>query len=170
MKKLFLVGLFAVFTINSYADIEWKWVRIFNRLFFYDFCQVFEYYDQTIVDLSGYQEYLQDSLNIGETYMLKASWGTHADSCLATYDYIPESYELDGFWTYANNGNLMSPDGYMGIYNIEETDYYCPEDYPDAEEDELIWHMLSAGTHFLLNNTGALIIRVEIYAWRAVIV
>ena len=170
MKKLLFVVLFAVST-NGFADMVYKWVNVYV----FDTSEmgsIFDYSDESYVDLMNtMQSYQVDSTNElipGETYKLRITYDNTIDSCYAIYDFVPESYELDGFWTYANTGLIVSPDDFYGIYNIQlDPPYlYNLEEYPDEEPDFYTWLGISSGTYFKIGLTGLSHIRIEIQVYK----
>jgi hypothetical protein len=172
MKKLLFVVLFAVST-NGFADMVYKWVNVYV----FDTSEmgsIFDYSDESYVDLMNtMQSYQVDSTNElipGETYKLRITYDNTIDSCYAIYDFVPESYELDGFWTYANTGLIVSPDDFYGIYNIQlDPPYlYNLEEYPDEEPDFYTWLGISSGTYFKIGLTGLSHIRIEIQVYKEV--
>jgi|GEM_PF-3075393 len=179
MKK-FLSVLFFAITLNSgYAGWEYRWVSLYSfdeQITFNE--SFFEYYDETYVDLGNSLIYNQtDSiygLVPGETCILKVTYDNSTDSCFTVYNYIPESYQEDGFWTYENKGILASPDGFYGIYNIE-LDNPLPYDEGDESESEpdegfFTWISMCNGPHFVIGMTGLSYIKIEILAYREVYV
>lgn len=171
---LFLLFFFAV-SLNSFATKVFKWISIYEHTS--ADIEVFEYLDQSFVrllDMSSYQQGQDSALNIGETYILKISYGNPysplVDSCFIAYDYIPVPYEEDGFWTYANNGQLIAPDNHMGICNIEKDDEgYDPEDYPDEDPEFYTFMGIKSSTHFFIDTLGlSSYFKIEILAYREV--
>ena len=175
-KNNYLIACLVLFfacIFKSNADTEFRWVKIFDYEA-YGPEDLVEYNDETVFNLlnalSLYQTDSIYSLNTGETYRLRVTYDYEVDSCYATYDYVPTSYEVDGFWTYANYANLVSPDEFYGFYNIE-LDLplsYDPDDYPDADSDFFDWLDVVNGPHFRICLTGLSYIKIEILAWREV--
>lgn len=90
-------------------------------------------------------------------------------AALLLNDYVPLPYEEDGFWTYANNGQLIAPDNHMGICNIERVDAYDPEDYPDEDPEFYTYMGIKSGTHFFIDTLGlSSYFKIEILAYREV--
>lgn len=177
MRKLLSTILFIFVALNnSYADLEYQWVR----LYYYETYNIedfFEYNDETFIDLEHTLESIQtDSINgliPGETCRLRITYNNYnIDSCYAIYDFIPESYEVDGFWTYRNNGLLVAPDYFYGIYNIELDDPipYDPDEYSDSDREAefFTWLDINCGPYFVIGTTGLSHIKIEILAYREV--
>lgn len=166
------VILFFTCVVNIKA--EYKWVKIYD----YEtdnYENVVEYHDQTYLPLSeDSANLMMNFLNPGETYILKVFYGNsgilNIDSCYTAYNYIPESYQEDGFWTYANYGILADPSGYYGIYNIALTEPLPIEWGEDSEysEEEAMGIIVQSDKYFIIEETGLTYLRFEIYAYRDV--
>ena len=102
----------------------------------------------------------------GRTYLLKVTYDyNNVDSCFVNYNYIPESYEIDGFWTYANSGTLAEPNGFYGFYNIDHDQIINYDEYPDASEEDLFYLETLAGFHFKIVLSNVICIKIEIYEY-----
>ncbi len=177
MQKRKLIACIIVFLaciVNVKAEYQWVKIYEYESTDPSDFV---ECNDETILPMveplidpiAEDTIFLYRELTNGVTYKVKvySNYSDICDSCFAVYDYVPESYEIDGFWTYANNGCLVSPDGYYGIYNM-----YCSqngsepidwEDYPDYSEEELAGLWAQSGMHFTICTTGIFHVKIEVY-------
>jgi len=176
MQKRKLIACIIVFLaciVNVKAECQWVKIYEYESTDLSDFV---ECNDETILPMMDpiHGDSLYQILTNGVTYKVKvySNYSDIYDSCFAVYDYVPESYEIDGFWTYANNGCLASPDGYFGIYNIlcspngsEPIDW---ENYPDYSEEEMVGLWAQSGMHFSICTTGIFHVKIEIYDFQCV--
>ena len=118
MRKLTIFFLLMIITMGSFAGR--------NRIFYFDSSEhggedFYVFYDETYLGsnyLNRDTAYFP-TLIPGKVYLLKVTTDyTDVDSCFVSYDYVSESYEIDGFWIYANTGSLVEPSGMYGFYNI----------------------------------------------------
>ena len=169
MKKLcFLLFCSFFMTMNSFADNP---DRI--RIFYFNSDEIPDhsflvYNDETYIG----SDYLhRDSIYFptlipGKTYLLKVTCNyTDIDSCFVSYDYVSQSYEIDGFWTYANTGSLVEPSGMYGFYNTDHDDIINYEDYPDPTYEELEFLNLISGFYFHYVSSYVSTIKIEIYEY-----
>ena len=88
MNKTFLtLSLFFAVCLNSFADTVFKWVPIYEYNVT-EYSDIAEYFDETVIslpDMASYHQGQTNALNIGETYLLKISYGSYyspyVDSC-----------------------------------------------------------------------------------------
>ena len=164
-------------TMNSFAELQLT--RIFN--YEEDLMsggQFYIYYnDQYIIplDMSLIRgNHVGGNNNVtlipGETCVLKvynSPLGFDVDSCVTTFNYIPQTYEDDGQWYYKDNGTIADPGGSFGIYNIFEDVPIDPGELSDLSEEEYAGVCATHGAHFITDYIG-LYIKIEIYVYRNV--
>lgn len=175
MKKFkFFACVILFFTCVVNIKAEYKWVSIFDYTC-NDPGYLLEFNDQTYIpltQLTATELCELTHLSQGETCILKVYYDSYGlcDSCFTTYNYIPESYEYDGFWYYEDQGSLIAPDWYYGLCNINSNGLtpIDEEDYPDYTEEELEMLSVQSGRHFFIDATGFTYLRIQVLAWRYV--
>ena len=171
------VILFFTCSVSNYAQLHLKRIFSFETDFITGYEQYIEYNDQYILpmDFTVLRYYLElgnhDSTLIpGETCMLKIYYDPIdtecVDSCFTTYNYVPESYEYDGFWIEADAGSIVVPGGNFGLYNIAEDVPYDVEDYPDLSDEEYQGIHALHGPCILSDDAFGTYLKVEIYVYR----
>ena len=153
---------------------EYKWVKVFEYTVENPEEWV-EYNDEVYLPMQHLDSLheLSNQIIPGETCIMKIYTGyplnPYIDSCYAVYDYIPESYEVDGFWTYANNGSLIEPGGEYGICNINEANPIDWEEYSDYSEEEMNGIIVQSDMFFYMATSAVpTYVKIEILAYRYV--
>ena len=173
--KFLMAGMIMFFASVLKSSAEWRWEVVYEYMC-YESADWIEYNDEIYYPLNrpdSVENYNQLYLTPGETYKIRLYRGSlgalDVDSCYAVYDYVAESYEEDGFWTYANNGSLVEPSGEYGFYNIQESIGFDWEDYPDYTEEELIGIEIQSNMHFrIATSIIPLYFKVQILEYREV--
>lgn len=159
--------VFCTCIVSIHANPERRRIFYFNSLEHGEE-NFIEYLDNTYIGFNYLQrDSLKDSLDVGNTYLLKItySFGEEVDSCFTSYNFIANDYQEDGFWTYANNGILEEPTGFYGFYNIDHDEIINYEDYPDLTEEEMLAFDILSGLHFCIKTTGIICITIEIFKY-----
>ena len=157
------------------SSAEWRWEVVYEYMC-YESTDWVEYNDEVYLPMQhpeSDRDELRNQIIPGETCIMKIYTGNplnpYIDSCYAIYDYIPESYEIDGFWTYANNGSLIEPGGEYGICNINGATPIDWEEYPDYSEEEMNGIIVQSDMFFYMATSAVpSYIKIEILAYRYV--
>lgn len=108
MKRIVCVLFCSIlFVIHCYADDPDRQLIFYFDSYEHGEISFVEYLEELYLgsDCMHRTDSAFQNLIPGKTYLLKVTTNyTNVDSCFVSYNYVSESYEIDGFWIYANTG------------------------------------------------------------------